>query len=217
MTQNCYNNILSKLTRQPSFEISFTSAWKGYEVESKNADHQTESEISEWLYEELIHTLVDLGMDSEKMIFKFYKDKDLLLLDGTFIFRNDNWTREDFYRFSDLIADPIINLIWESCKLDKESIDLKEIELNFHYSSQHPIFKDLKINYKNIEVEMTNEQLKIISDFLLNIVQNWDASENRTANLNNVYTEIYAWFNSISVETHGNASFRITPDSICLI
>lgn len=217
MKNNCYNNLLSQLTNQLCVEITFTSAWKGYEVESKNADHQTESEISEWLYEELIHTLVDLGMDSEKMIFKFYKDNDLLLLDGTFIFRNENWSREDIYQFSDLIGDPIINLIWENCKLDKESIDLEEVELNFNYSSQDPDLKGLNINYQNNEIILTESQANHISAFILNIIGKWDASENRTANLSNVFTEIYSEYKTISVETHGNASFRITPDSICLI
>lgn len=217
MNEALYKNILTLLTNQTSSEISFTSVWKGYEIESKEMDNDLVKEIGNWFHEAFIHALIDLDLASEKLSLKFYTANKALNLDVKFIFKNENWSREDIYQFFDLIGDPIINLISENCKLDKESIDLEEIELDFYYSSQDSILKGLNINYQNDEIVLTESQANHISAFILNIIEKWDASENRTANLNNVYTEIYAWHNSISLETHGNASFRITPDSICLI
>ena len=71
MNQAVHSKILSALTHLVSFEISFTPAWKGFEIRSINADSVLVENIEEWFHEEFIHTLIDLGMDSEKMIFKF--------------------------------------------------------------------------------------------------------------------------------------------------
>jgi hypothetical protein len=151
------------------------------------------------------------------MIFKFYIANNALLLDGTFIFENGNWSSGDIYHFSDLIGDPIINLISENLNSNAGSINEEEIELNFYYSSQDSILKELRINYQNDEIVLTELQSKNISAYLLNIIEKWDVSENRATQLSNIFWQVYAEYNTISVETHGNASFNITPDSICLI
>lgn len=200
-----------------SFEISFTSVWKGYEIESKELDNNLVKEFGKWFHEEFIHALIDLDLTSEKLNLKFYTANNDLYLDVTFIFRNENWSREAIYQFSELIGDPIIKLISENCKLDEESIDLEEVELNFNYSSQDPFLKGLNINYQNNEIILTESQAIHISAFILNIIGKWDVSENRTVKLSNVFTEIYSEYKTISAEAHGNATFKITPDSICLI
>ncbi len=217
MKQEHYNNILSFLSTRESSTVSFTSAWKGYEIESKDADNKIVKEMAQWFYDEFIHTLIDLGIDAEEMIFKFYIADNTLMLDGTFIFKNENWSREDIYHFSDLIGDPIVNLISENLNSNAGSINEEEIELNFNYSSQDSILKELRINYQNDEIVLTELQSKNISAYLLYIIEKWDASENRATQLSNIFRQVHVEYNTISVETHGNASFQITTDSICLI
>jgi hypothetical protein len=217
MTEALYKNIFTLLTNQTSSEISFTSAWKGYEIDSTEMDNDLVKEIGNWFHESFIHALIDLDLASEKLNLKFFTANKVLYLDVKFIFRNENWSREDIYQFSNLIGDPIIKLISENCKLDKESIDCEEIEINFYYSSQDSILNGLNINYQNEVIVLTEPQANQISAFILNIIEKWDVSENRTVKLSNVFTEIYSEYKTISAETHGNATFKITTDSICLI
>jgi hypothetical protein len=217
MSLTNYENIVSALKNKPSVEISFSSAWKGYEIAPKDLDNEVVKEIAKWFHEEFIHALIESDLTSEKLNLTFYTANGALYLDVTFIFRNENWSCDDFYRFSDLIGDPIINLIWENCKLDKESIDLEEVELNFNYSSDDSVLKGLNINYQNNEIILTESQANHISAFILNIIEKWDVSENRSVKLSNIFTEIYSEYKTISVETHGNATFKISTDSICLI
>ncbi len=217
MKQKLYNNILSFLSTRESFTVSFSSAWKGYETTSNDTDNEMVENIQEWFYNEFIDSLIQLGIDSEKMIFKFYIANNALLLDGTFIFKNGNWSSGDKYHFSDLIGEPIINLISENLNSNSGSINEEEIELNFYYSSQDSILKELKIYYQNDEIVLTELQSKNVSAYLLNIIEKWDVSENRANQLSNIFRQVYAEYNTISVETHGNASFQITTDSICLI
>lgn len=66
-------------------------------------------------------------------------------------------------------------------------------------------------------IVLTEPQANHISAFIFNIIEKWDVSENRTVKLSNVFTEIYAEYKTVSAETHGNATFKITADSICLI
>lgn len=130
MQKELCNNILSLLTNHDSFEISFTPAWKGYDTRSTDADSEMVENIEEWFYDEFIHTLIDLGMDSEEMIFKFSKVNNELILNGTFVSYGHDYYRDYLYELSDLIGDPIVTTIAAALSIDKESVDLDDIKCN---------------------------------------------------------------------------------------
>ena len=60
MMHSVYDKILSALTNQASFEISFTPAWKGYETRSTDAD-------SEMVEGKLPEKLKHLKLESVKL------------------------------------------------------------------------------------------------------------------------------------------------------
>ena len=217
MQKEIYNNILSFLTNQESFEISFTPAWKGYETRSTDADSDMVENIEEWFYDEFIHTLIDLGMDSEEMIFKFSKVNNELILNGTFVSYGHDYYRDYLYKLSDLIGDPIVTTIAAALSIDKESVDLDDIEMQFDYSSKDSILKDLNLFYQDKILNLSDQQLKVVTSFLSDTLGKWVVGSGGEDKFRDLYTEVSVDEDYFSVKTYGKASFKLSTELICLI
>jgi hypothetical protein len=217
MNQKVYSNILSVLTHQASFEIHFTPGWKGYEIRSEDINSDLVESITEWFYDEFIHTLLEDGLDTDEMLFQFSKDKDELILRGTFISYGHDYYRDDLYKFSDLIGEPIVKVIseMEGCAL--ENVNTDDIQVRFEYSSKEPVLKDFILIYQDKERTLSNYQMSDVSIFLLNKLNAWKVGCGGMDKLENVFTVVIAEYFDLSVKTHGNASYKILDDSACLI
>lgn len=217
MQKELYNNILSFLTNHESFEIHFTPGWKGYDINSYDLDSKLEGEISEWFYEEFIHSLIGDGLDSHEMIFRFSMEKNELILNGTFISYGHDDYRDYLYKFSDLLGDAIAMAISDALGITMETVDREEIDLRFDYSSKDSMLKEFSLFYQDEELALSNPQLGNVNSFLLNTISKWNVGCGGMDKLKNVFTEVCAEYKDLTVMTHGNASYKITIDSVCLI
>jgi 2C-methyl-D-erythritol 2,4-cyclodiphosphate synthase len=217
MRQEIYNDIISYLAIRESFEIHFTPGWKGYDINSYDVDSKLEDEISEWFYEEFIHSLIGDGLDSHEMIFKFSMETNELILNGTFISYGHDDYRDYLYKFSDLHGDAIAMAISDALGITTEAVDREKIEMRFDYSSKDSILKELSLFYQDKEVALSNQQLGNVNSFLLNIISKWNVGCGGMDILKNVFTEVCAEYKDLTVKTHGNASYKLSVDSACLI
>ncbi len=217
MKKELYNNILSFLSTRESFTISFTPAWKGYETTSKDTDKEMVENIEEWFHDEFIHTLMDLGMDSEEMILKFSKVNNELILNGTFVSYGHDYYRDYLYKLSDLIGEPIVTTIAGVLSIEKDSVDFDDIEMRFDYSSMDSILSDVHLFYKGNVLTISDHQSKVITSFLLGTLNKWVVGSGGEDKFRDLHTEVSVDENYFKVNTYGNASFKISTDSICLI
>ena len=217
MKQEIYNDIISCLAICEPFEISFTPAWKGYETRSSDVESEMVENIEEWFYDEFIHTLIDLGMDSEEMIFKFSKVNNELILNGTFVSYGHDYYRDYLYELSDLIGDPIVTTIAAALSIDKESVDLDDIEMQFDYSSKDSILKDLNLFYQDKVLTLSDQQIKVVTSFLSDTLGKWVVGSGGEDKFRDLYTEVSVDEDYFSVKTYGKASFKLSTESICLI
>jgi hypothetical protein len=93
--------------------MHFTPGWKGHDIRSEDLNDDLVESISGWFYDEFVHTLLEDGLETEEMLFKFSKDKEDLILKGTFISYGHDYYRDYFFKFSDLIGEPIMKVISE--------------------------------------------------------------------------------------------------------
>jgi hypothetical protein len=217
MQNELYNNILSFLTNQDSFAISFTPAWKGYETSSTDADSDIVENIEEWFYDEFIHTLIDLGLDSEEMIFKFSKVNNELILNGTFVSYGHDYYRDYLYELSDLIGDPIVTTIAAALSIEKDSVDLDDVEMQFDYTSEDSKLKDLNLFYQDKVLTLSDQQIKVVTSFLSDTLGKWIVGSGGEDKFRDLYTEVSVDEDYFSVKTYGKASFKLSTESICLI
>jgi hypothetical protein len=217
MRQVVYNNILSFLNNHESFEIHFTPGWKGYETRSNDGDSEMVENIEEWFYDEFIHTLIDLGMDSEEMIFKFSKVNNELIVIGTFISYGHDYYRDHLYTLSDLIGEPIVTTLADALSIVKESLDLDEIEMRFDYSSKDSILKDLNLFYQDKVLTLSDQQIKVVTSFLSDALGKWIVGSGGEEKFRDLHTEVSVDEDYFSVKTYGKASFKLSTESICLI
>ena len=208
---------MSFLTNHDSFEISFTPAWKGYEIRSSNADIVLDENIEEWFHEEFIHTLIDLGMDSEEMIFKYRLVNNELILEGTFVSYGHDYYRDYLYKLSDLIGEPIVTTIAAALPIEKNSVDFDDIEMQFDYSSNDSILKDLNLFYQDKVLTLSDQQIKVVKSFLSDTLGKWIVGSGGEDKFRDLYTEVSVDRDYFSVKTHGKASFKLSTESICLI
>jgi len=217
MKQELYNDIISYLAIHESFEMHFTPGWKGHDIRSEDLNDDLVESISEWFYDEFIHTLLEDGLETEEMLFKFSMDNAELILTGIFSSYGHDYYRDYLYEFSDLIGDPIIKVISEIVGCEFQKVETDDIQLRFEYTSNEPVIKDFSLIYQDEERTLSKDQMSEVSNFLIGLLNNWNVDSGGMDKLENVFTEVFAEYYDLSVKTQGNAAYKISVDSACLI